>query len=416
MPSVLSRRDCIRYGVGTSSVLALGTTVPGFLPQSCAAAKDDGETHRILVVVELDGGNDGLNTVVPYADDEYYRRRPKLSIPRKNVLTVDQRVGLHPSLSPLRDMLESEQLAIVQSVGYPNPTRSHFRSRNIWYSGQLDASASTQGWLSRYIDASELTAVNSPAIMVGESVSQSLAGGMYHAPAVDRLDRLNRRLGVPREAQPEEQLRNLDRVMADRQSKDNSLLQYIQKSQLVSFASSKRLSELLRVSKLSATGRYPGNPLGQRLRVIAQLIQAQLRTRVFYVRFEGFDTHSNQAVDHQLLLSQLSSALAAFVDDLTAAGEMDRVLLLAFSEFGRRLTENHQGGTDHGSAGPVFLVGPAVHGGLHGPPPNLEDLDESGDPKFAIDFRSVYASVLDRWLGCKPIDVLAADLEQHPVL
>jgi len=401
MPARISRRECLRHGVGTSAMLALGSSVPGFLAQSAVASQNDKSTERILVVVELTGGNDGLNTVIPYTDDVYYRSRPKLAIPKNKVLKLNEDLGLHPSLKPFNEMLDDQMLSIIQSVGYPNPVRSHFRSHSIWASGELQATSLTQGWLSRYVDAATpVKSLDAPAIQIGgSSVAQPLSGGKFHAPSFDNMEQLHRRIGVPTHANPDEQRAKLDQVLGEQVGDPTSLRNYIQETTVLSFASSKRLHGLLDAKNDNAGSRYPNTEFARRLSLVAQLLKAELETHVYYVRLGGFDTHSDQSIDHSVLLQTLSGGLRAFFRDLQASGESDRVVALVFSEFGRRLKENFQGGTDHGTAGPVFLAGPAAKTGLHGGPPNLVDLDDSGDPKFEVDFRSVYSHLLTKWLG-----------------
>jgi uncharacterized protein (DUF1501 family) len=414
----LSRRDCLRLGLKSSTVLACGSAVPGFLAHGAAALA--GQSHaapeRILVVVALDGGNDGLNTVVPHGDDIYYRNRPRLNIPAKSVLRLDDRIGFHPRLRPFAELLEQGQLAVIQSVGYPNPTRSHFRSMANWQTGRLDATLAEQGWLSRYLDATtSADRLDAPAMQVGgEKLSQALAGGRFSVPSVDRLERIERRLGVPDSANPGEQRTTLDFVIGQARGEPGSHLEFLQRNSVVSFASIKRLREVIRAAKGSSS-RYPSFGLAERLNTIAHLIKSRLNTTIFYTRLGGFDTHVSQFAPHQNLLGELASSVGAFFADLTGAGSADRVLLLIFSEFGRRLRENAGKGTDHGTAGPVFLAGPEVCAGVHGPYPNLTVLDD-GDPKHAVDFRRIYATVLEDWLGCPSTRVLAERYQPMPIL
>jgi len=414
----ITRRDCLRIGLGSSAVLACGNAIPAFLARSAHAldAENASRPERILVVVELDGGNDGLNTVVPHIDDAYYRNRPQLNVAAKSVLKIDDRIGLAPQLQGFADLLERKQLAVVQSVGYPNTSRSHFQSMSIWQSGRLDATLATEGWLSRYMDVkAPAGTLDSPAIHVDDGkLALALSGGEFQAPTVNRLERLERRLGVSSAAGAEEQRTQLDFVLGQQRGDPGSPLRFVQQSTLVSFASSQRLREMIRMAK-SAPAVYPGYGLAERLKLIAQLVKARLNTVIYYTRLGGFDTHVNQLGRHRNLLAELGGSVRAFFDDLGKAGEADRVLMLVFSEFGRRLEENAGAGTDHGTAGPVFVVGPAVRSGLHGPYPNLVDLDD-GDPRHAIDFRQVYATVLEKWLSCPATNVLPQAFELLPIL
>jgi uncharacterized protein (DUF1501 family) len=409
----LTRRDWLRLGLGSPAVLACGSAVPGFLAHSAAAVTSGAGAARghILVVVELDGGNDGLNTVIPYRDEIYYRNRPKLGVPAKSVLKIDDHVGLNPVMRPFAQLLNDGLLAVVQGVGYPNPSRSHFQSMAIWQTGRLDATMGTQGWLSRYLNATVPPGVLDPrAIQAGGAkLAQSLSGGNVQVPTLDGLGQLARHLGLPESAGADDQRAKLDRVVGQRRGESGSDAEFVSQSAVVSFANCGRLKEALAAAE-AAPARYPGFGLAQHLKVIAHFIKSAMTPVVYYTRLGGFDTHTNQAGPHSSLLATLTESIAAFFDDLQHAGEASRVLLLVYSEFGRRLAENAGAGTDHGTAAPVFLVGPAVRGGLHGFQPDLRDLVD-GDPKFTVDFRSVYGAVLNQWLGCSDARVLPGSFE-----
>jgi uncharacterized protein (DUF1501 family) len=395
-----TRREFVRLGLGSSALLACGTTVPGFLARSALAAPQaDRSRGRILVVLELVGGNDGLNTVVPYADDAYARHRPRLKIPAGSLLKLDDHVGLHPMLGGLYDLWKKGELAIVQSVGYPNPNRSHFESEAIWYSGMLEPHANAAGWLNRGVGrGASVSDGDGSAIHVGAGeLPGALRGDTLAVPSLDGLDQLVRRLGMPERRDTPTQRAALDRITSLPRGEPGSHLQFIHRSQVVSYASSARIEQILRAGQAHASPDYPDSELARRFRLIAQLIQSGLSTSVYYVQIEGFDTHYAQLGNHAALLSEVAGAVSAFFGDLRRAREDARVLLLIFSEFGRRLTENANLGTDHGTAAPVLLAGPSVRPGLHGPYPNLTDL-EDGDPRHAIDFRRIYATILDRWL------------------
>jgi uncharacterized protein (DUF1501 family) len=414
-----TRREILRLGLGSSALLAGGATVPAFLARSAAALADDPATSdrgRILVVIQLDGGNDGLNTVVPYRDDEYRRRRPKLQVPASEVRTIDDRVGLHPALEGFSKLLEDGRLAIVQGVGYPNPNRSHFESMAIWQTARTDPDAATPGWLARGLDR-VASGDDAPGLHVHDEfpLPRSLAGGRHTIPSMARLDQFRRRLGVPDTSDPSGQARALDRLAGQRRGVDGSLLQFVERCALITYASSARLEQLERDSPAS-TARYPEfYGLARRLRLISQLIKAGLSTSLYYTHLDGFDTHAEQLRSHPNLLRELGESVRAFLDDMAESREAGRVLVLAFSEFGRRLAENASGGTDHGTAAPVFLLGEAVRAGLHGPHPDLTDLDD-GDPRHAVDFRRVYAGLLDGWLGAPSRTVLGDAFEPLPIL
>jgi uncharacterized protein (DUF1501 family) len=284
----------------------------------------------------------------------------------------------------------------------------------VWQTARRRATADTPGWLARCLDARPAPpGGDAPALHVGSALlPQALAGGGRHVPSLDTLEQF-RRLGVPESAGAREQRAALDEVGARRRGGAGSLLEFVQRAQVLTYASSARL-EGVRAGK-EAAGYPEFYGLSRRLKLVAQLIKAGLGTRLYYTELGGFDTHSNQLGTHDGLLRELGDSLRAFLDDLSRSGDAGRVLVLVFSEFGRRLAENASGGTDHGTAAPVFLLGPGVAPGLHGPSPDLQDLAD-GDPKFAIDFRRVYATLLDRWLGCPSRAVLGEQFAHLPVL
>ncbi len=417
-----TRREFFRMGLGSSALLACGSTVPMFLARSAASLAGDGlpaAKGRILVVVQLDGGNDGLNTVIPYGDDEYHKQRPTLQVSSKEALKVDDHVGLHPALGDFAKLLEQQRLVIVQSVGYPNPNRSHFESMAIWNTGRPDADKATPGWLARVIDrrSGPFAQGDSPGLHIHDAfpLPRALEGGQQVIPSLARLEQFRRRLGVPEGADPTAQAEAIDRLGRPNHGEPGSLLQFVERCSLITYASSARL-ERLQQDHASATPGYPDYyGLARRLQLISQLIKAGLTTSIYYTQLDGFDTHGGQLTRHQQLLHELGISLRAFLDDLEKAKEADRVLVLVFSEFGRRLAENASGGTDHGTAAPVFLLGRPVKAGLHGLYPDLNHLVD-GDPKYTIDFRSLYATVLERWLDVPSRAVLGTAFETLPVL
>jgi uncharacterized protein (DUF1501 family) len=386
-----------------------------FLARSAPALAAGRTKERILVVVQLDGGNDGLNTIVPYADDEYRKQRPKLQIPASSVLKIDDRIGFHPALGGLAKLLEDKKLALVQSVGYPNPNRSHFESMASWHTAHLNPTADTPGWLARTLDAHfSAPGGDAPALHVSaDLLPQALYGGRRHVPSLSSLEQFRRRLGMADGPTAVEQRTALDGFRKETRGGPGSLLRFVQDSTLITYASSARLENIM--GPRDTTSAYPEfSPLGRRLKLIAQLIKAGLTTSLYYTQLDGFDTHTNQLTAHDLLLRQVSDSLKAFVDDLEKSGDGARVVVLVFSEFGRRLGENASLGTDHGTAAPVFVLGRAVKAGVHGPYPNLQDLDD-GDPRFAIDFRSIYAALLTGWLGCPSHEILGQKFDELPM-
>jgi uncharacterized protein (DUF1501 family) len=389
-----SRRDFLRH----SSLLALAPAVPGFLAATARAARP-GPDARVLVVVQLDGGNDGLNTVVPFGDDHYGRLRPALRLPPNQLVKVQGGIGLHFGLRPLGKMLEKGQLAAIQGVGYPNPNRSHFRSMAIWHSARFDPEEHNGlGWLGRALDGARAPQGGEPgALYVGmEAPPVALRGRRSTASALARLEDFAFAGGND----PHNALSGPD---------GDDLAAFVRRTTLDAYATAQRLEEAARTKDGGVS--YPSGELAQRLRLVSRLLKSGFGTRVFYTLQPGYDTHAQQFIVHAGLLDDLARALAAFFEDLSAAGLAERVAVLCFSEFGRTIKENASGGTDHGTAGPVLLLGPAVKGGLAGKPPSLTDL-VAGEPRMTVDFRQVYATVLRDWLGLDPKAAAGGDFER----
>jgi uncharacterized protein (DUF1501 family) len=398
-----------------AGLISLASSAPLFLLESAAlAAERSGEQpgERILVVIQLSGGNDGLNTVVPFADETYRRRRASLALDKNAVLKIDGSTGLHPRLTGLAALLEKGQLAIVQGVGYPNPNRSHFESMDIWHTAHRQKESQKTGWLGRSFDANptQLAGIHDPpALHLGtETQPLALAARDVSSPSVHSLEQFRLETGGN-----EEQRRAIQTATAARRAEASELLRFVQTRSTAALEISSRLEAKTRTYKTPVV--YPATPLAQKLRRIAQLIDAGLATRVYYVTLDGFDTHSDQAAVHGNLLEQLGGALAAFAEDLQTHAHLDRVISLVFSEFGRRVEENASRGTDHGAAAPVFLVGASVQPGLIGKQPSLADLDD-GDVKFHTDFRSIYAALLEQWLGWPAAPVLGNEFRPADIL
>jgi uncharacterized protein (DUF1501 family) len=388
---MFTRRDFLR----SSTLLALAPAVPGFLARTARAAKPERD-GRALVVIQLDGGNDGINTVVPFADEGYAKHRKALRLPKERLVKVNDTVGLHPSLGDFGKLLEAGKLAVVQGVGYPNPNRSHFRSMAIWHTARLDAEEQAGlGWLGRGLD--EVPGASSLLVGAGPP-PVALRGRRAVASAVERIEDFTLAAGAdPRKALP-------------RDEPADELAAFVRRSMLDAYATADRLKEVGREDG----ARFPQTGLATRLRLIARLLKTGVGARVFYTTQGSYDTHSSQLGTHANLLFELAGAVRAFLDDLTAARLADRVAILAFSEFGRRVQENGSSGTDHGTAGPVFLAGPGVKGGLVGQTPSMTDL-EAGDLKMGLDFRRVYAAVLEDWLGLPTRTALSGTFERLPL-
>ncbi len=398
-----TRRDFLKH----SALMAVGTTVPVFLRQSAVAASgaDARRNDRILVVIQLSGGNDGLNTVVPYGDELYAKYRVALRIPRDQVLKIDDYHGLHPAMKGIRELYEDGLAAVVQGVGYPNPSRSHFRSMDIWHTASLAERLPEYGWLGRALDQPTLRRVRgTPAICFGSAELPRALVGRRSVPLVASLDQFRLEMEA-------ELLRVTTRLASVPRS--DPTLQFLQRTILDSYQTAEQFEQV--TARYKPAVPYPATPLGKRLQMIAQVIAGGFDTRIFYTSIDGFDTHSGQAPRHQLLLSQLSEAVTAFCRDMQQQGQLDRILVMTFSEFGRRVQENASEGTDHGTALPMFLFGGRVRAGLIGAHPPLDDLVD-GDLKFHTDFRSVYAAVLEHWLDVPSKPVLMERFEPVRIL
>jgi uncharacterized protein (DUF1501 family) len=409
---MLSRRDFVKSGV---AVITAGMAVPSIFTRALAEAERIGagpDRPRTLVVVQMAGGNDGLNTLVPYRDDLYRRARPTLGLSERELLPLDDRLALHGALAPLREAWDSRELAIVQGVGYPQASLSHFEAMDVWHAA--DPSLSHRGgWLARLVEG----AVDSgghpfSGLGIGASLPPSLCCPKVPPPVVGDA-REYRLLGDPAFPQAaaarEEALLELYRAYGDAGPYGDLFVTTAHNAR----ESYTRLQRAVGAS--AAPDRpYPATAFGRGLQLVAGAIVQDLGVRVAYVPYGGFDTHARQAREHARLLGGLAEGLSAFRHDLAAHGRADDVLIVTWSEFGRRVAENASGGTDHGLAGLMFLLGP-VRAGLHGDPPRLADLDR-GNLRHSVDFRSVYATLLEDWLGVPSETVLGGRFAGLPLL
>ncbi len=396
-----SRRRFLGGMAGGAAILTFGTQAPGFLQAAVHSGRSDsGRSEKILVVIELGGGNDGLNTIVPFTDDDYRKHRPKLALAANEVLKISDSHGFHPSLKGFAELLQNHQLSIVQGVGYDNPNRSHFESMDIWHTCQRKEENRSDGWLGRSLEQRGTSAGPDPAglHLGGEKQPFALMSHRVRVPSIRSVEqfRLN--------GTDSQRFRDAVKELADaRRSPDNDLLSFVQSSTSSAISASERIEAAGKSYKAAVP--YPETDTGAKLETVAKLISSGLGTSVYYLQLDGFDTHSQQPDAHAGLLRQLGDALSAFVKDLTAQGHSDRVLTMCFSEFGRRVAENASEGTDHGTAGPVFLAGSQVKPGLIGKHPSLSDLTD-GDLRHHTDFRQVYATVLEQWMGCDSQPIL----------
>ncbi len=408
---MISRRQFLKHSARGLTLVAAGTYVPAFLARTARAATPD-KDGNILVVIQLSGGNDGLNTVVPFADDLYYQARPSLGLAADATLKIDAHSGLHPAFAPLKAEFDAGHFSIVQNVGYPNPNRSHFKSMEIWHTGSPGLSQN-RGWLGRYFDA-QCSGVaprernGRIGVSFGKVMPQALRNDANVGLALDDPDTFQWNASGETLALAREQKAIFERINAPGGAasfdtlaslggvgSEPAALDFLRHTALNAIGAGDDIRAILRKQKNE--GPYPDSQLASQLGMISRLISGDFPARVYYASQGGFDTHANQPESHRRLLGDLSSSLSAFLKDLRQHRQHDRVIVMAFSEFGRRVAENGSTGTDHGAAAPVFLFGEKVKGGLHGPPPDLANLID-GDVRHTVDFRQVYTTLLEDWL------------------
>jgi uncharacterized protein (DUF1501 family) len=393
---MFTRRQFLTRTLQGSSLVALGAAVPQFVARTAQAAAPGKDT--VLVVLEMTGGNDGLNTVIPYADDLYHKARPTLRQTKDVVLRLDDHVGLHSGMQQgFRPLWEQGQLAVVQGVGYPNPERSHFEAMDIWQSGDPKRATKT-GWLGRATGDMKNSSGGVPTLNIGsKGLPLALAGTPGGTVSINDQHSFRLEIGGGKVVQQQARRKLLeDLATPAAKTGEDDLASFVQRRQVQTLTAVETLRGLLEGP--NAIPRQGGG-LNQKLQLIAGLIARGFGTRIFYVSLDGFDTHADQAPTHNNLLSDLANSISAFFRTLKTTGNDGRVRLMTFSEFGRRVKENGSKGTDHGAASCLFVVGPSVKGGVVGKHPSLADLD-ADDLKSHTDFRRVYATVLDGWLAC----------------
>src|SRR5216683_2578797 len=392
-----TRRSLIGRG---ALLVASGFMAPSFITRTAMAldtaqstlgpvALDASKKNRILIVLQLSGGNDGLNTLIPFADPEYARLRPTLGVAPSDVLRLTDSVGLNPNLSKLKALYDQGKMAVVQGVGYPNPNRSHFRSMDIWHSAHPE-SFERSGWLGRYVSACQCAQDNAlPAISVGDQLNTMFWTDTTLVPAVASIGAFS--------------------FLTDTKYKNDRTFQLQTLQNIYNQAGNWSDHEaLIRRGTIQA--------LASQLKMVAQVIAGNLGTRLFSVSMGGFDTHTNQHEAQAKLFGQLGDAVDAFMQDLANMKQQDNVTIMTFSEFGRRVKQNGSAGTDHGTAEPMFVIGNKIQGGMYGTYPSLSDLDNNGDLKFNADFRSVYAGILRDVVGVDPAPILAGSYDPIAVL
>ena len=428
-----TRREFLR-----STILggAFATTVPAFLANTFAAlqaqAADSavqtatGRDNSILVVLQMAGGNDGLNTVVPFSNDHYRRARSRIGIAVSDVLKLDDDVGFHPSLTGFKDLYDNGSLAVIQGIGYPNPNRSHFRSTEIWQTASDSEKYEKYGWLGRYFDNTCSGCDPTIGVSIGRQMPQAFASShplgislenphQYRFMGADRhhgdteesfrkLNEMHQSMSVDASSGEDNSGASIGSIHG-KSAHAGSALDFLERTSMDAQVSSDKILAIS--NKVQNQATYPQSQLANSLKLVSRLIAGGLPTRVYYVSQGGYDTHANQLPTQQRLLKELGDSVKAFTDDLKAQGNLSRVLVMTFSEFGRRVAENANGGTDHGAAAPMFVIGEKVKAGLLGKYPSLapEDL-LNGDVKYTVDFRSVYAGVLEAWLKTSSAPIL----------
>ncbi len=378
----MKRRDFIKNTSIASSLFLVPSFVKAFEDINI---NDIG--YKRLVIIQLSGGNDGLNTVVPYNNDIYYNKRNSIAIPKKEILTLNDELGFHNSLAPLKRLYDKGFVSVINNVGYPNPNRSHFRSMDIWQTASDSDSYLQSGWIGRYLDAYGKYPYN--AIEVDDSLSLALKGENNNGIATKDANILYQTSQDPYFKKV------LKYYKADHLTEHN--LGYLYKTMIAAKSSAKYIYETSKTFR--SNQEYPQNPFAKQLKTTAEFINSGLDTKVFYTSLGGFDTHVNQQYKQKRLLSIYAESIESFVKDLQKNGTFKDTLILTFSEFGRRVQQNAGHGTDHGTANNIFIIGENLkRAGLYNKAPDLSNLDQNEDLIFTIDFRSIYATILNNWL------------------
>jgi uncharacterized protein (DUF1501 family) len=415
----ITRREFVKNGVAAFTV---GFAAPAFLSELALA---QGQSRRNLVVLYLSGGNDALSTLIPYRDPQYYGRRPGQAVPAANVLQIGtdsagRALGMHPRLPGLRSIFDSGQLAIVQRTGYPNSSRSHFQGTDIWSTAD-PSSPQGPGWLGRYLDTLPSPVDSLTAWSTVRETPRTLLARTVGVPSIPNVQQYA--FASPNTPADAQFARQSATRISSHLPVDRPHLAFVNSTAQAAFAT---LDRVVQVASYAPSVGYPNNGLGQALRTVAGAMARGLGTRVFWVQTGGFDTHAGQNTNvangtYGNLMGTLDTALRAFHDDLRNQGLLNDTLLLQFSEFGRRINENGSNGTDHGAAGLMMVMGGAVRGGLYGTAADLRaapdnpTLENNGnDVRHETDFRSVYATVIDRWLGADSIAVLGGNFRGGP--
>lgn len=386
----MNRRNFIKSASLASTALFLPKFVSGFSLLDEAIA-----TGKKLVIIQLSGGNDGLNTIVPFRNDIYYKKRPSLAQQKSNLIGITDEIGFHESLIAHSNLYNNGELCVVNNVGYPNPNRSHFRSTDIWHTASDSNEYLQSGWIGRYLDVSKSKSLD--AIEVDDTLSLILKGEV-----TDGIANKNPALFYKTTQAPYFK-KVVEHHKEAHLSEHN--LGYLYKTMVTASSSAKYMYETSKTFTTKTT--YPNSGFSKQLKQVADFINSGLQTKVYYASLGGFDTHANQANKQKRLLKVYDEAMAAFIKDLKQQDSFKDTLILTFSEFGRRVQQNAANGTDHGTANQVFLIGNKLKKqGFYNQMADLSNLDENGDLKYDIDFREIYTSVLNNWLDIDATKVL----------
>lgn len=392
----MQRRDFLK-----SSVFASGAVlIPSFLRGMQFLNPEQLSGYRNVIVVQLSGGNDGLSTIVPYQDDIYLKNRPNIGL-QDNLFRLSDELYLNSECRALKELYDNGEMTVINSVGYPNPNRSHFRSSDIWHTGSASDQFLKNGWLGSYLDASCQSSYQ--GIQFDAELSLILKGKNLNGISVTDPQQL---FNTTREPFFKNIAEQLDDTML---TEDNQ--GYLYKTLVDTYSSAEYIYEHFKTYE--ANTDFPNNKFGKSLKGIAQLVSSGLKTRVYYTTLGGFDTHVNQQGAHNGLMKTYSEGMGALVKELKKSDRFKDTLILTFSEFGRRVQENGSKGTDHGAANNLFVIGGGLKKpGLYNDKSNLENLDDNGDIRYEVDFRNIYATVLDNWLQADSTLVLGKDFEK----
>lgn len=394
-----SRRNFLKQ----SSLATVGSMlVPSFLKSWELNANTLQQNDKILVIIQLSGGNDGLNTIVPYYNDIYYQSRPSIAISKDKVLKINDELGFNPAMQKFRELYDEGLVSVINSVGYPNPDRSHFRSMDIWQTGSAADEYLRSGWIGRYLDSTCQASVCQPfeAIEIDDTLSLALKGERVKGLALQNPQKLYQSMQNPI-------FERLKKAKPVEDAHEN--VAYLYKTIAEAASSADYIYNKSKVQKSVAD--YPQSRLSKHMKTIAELIISGVQTSVYYVSLSGFDTHVRQNLQQDRLLEEYAGAVHAFVQDMKKHNKMNQVMIMTFSEFGRRVAQNGSNGTDHGTANNLFLInGNLKKAGFYNPAPNLTDLDE-GDLKYQIDFRNIYATLIQKWLQTDSKSILGKDFQ-----